>query len=68
MRTCSRSPRAVYPETAVLSPTQLADALGVSPERVDELDLPCVELGRNTRRYVWRQVLKVLEERAEQAR
>jgi len=64
MTTRSRHPRALYPETAVLSPTQLADALGVSVDRLDELDLPSVELGRSSRRYVWRQILRVLEERA----
>jgi len=42
----------------------LADALGVSVDRLDELDLPSVELGRSSRRYVWRQILRVLEERA----
>ena len=64
MTTRSRHPRALYPETAVLSPTQLADALGVSVDRLDELDLPSVELGRSSRRYVWRMILRVLEERS----
>ena len=64
MTTRSRHPRVLYPETAVLSPTQLADALGVSVDRLDELDLPSVELGRSSRRYVWRMILRVLEERS----
>lgn len=62
--TRSRHPRATFPETAVLSRAQLADALGVDANELDKLDLPYVELGRKTRRYVWRQVLRVLEARA----
>lgn len=63
-RTLRRRPTAVYAETAVLDPEQLAAALGVDVDRLEDFGFPVVELGPRTRRYVWRQVLAVLEKRA----
>ncbi len=59
-----RSPRAVFPETAILNVQQLADALGVSVDTVEKMDLPHFYAGTRTKRFVFRQVLRVLEERA----
>ena len=59
-----RSPRAVFPETAILNIEMLADALGVSEDTVEKMDLPCFYAGKRTKRFVYRQVLRVLEERA----
>lgn len=54
-----------YSETAVLDAKQVCEALQISLATLDRLDLPTVYLGKRSRRYVWRQVLKVLEERAQ---
>jgi hypothetical protein len=64
----SRTPHGIQPDTAVLSPEQLAEALGVSVDKVAALDLPTIYLGTKTRRYVWRQVVAALEGRAKGGR
>jgi predicted DNA-binding transcriptional regulator AlpA len=53
-----------YPETAVLSSQQVCEALGISRTTLWRLNLPSVKLGARTRRYVWRQILAVLEDRS----
>lgn len=63
----ARAPRAVYAETAILDIQQLADALGVSVDTVEKMDLPHFYAGTRTKRFVFRQVLGVLEERARAA-
>lgn len=65
--TSTRAPRAVFPESAVLNAQQLADAIGVSVDTIEKMDLPCFYAGTRTKRYVWRQVLAILEERARAA-
>lgn len=59
-----RRPSAFFPETAVLDKAQVCEALGISERQLERLDLPAVYLGDRTPRYIWRQVLAVLEDRA----
>lgn len=66
-RSPRRQPTAVYPETAVLGPEQLAAALGIDVDNIDDHRFPTAYLGPRTRRYVWRQILAVLEQRAADA-
>jgi len=59
------SPSSQFIETAILDAKMMCEALGISMSTLNRLDyLPTVYLGSRSRRYVWRQVLAVLEERA----
>ena len=51
-----------YPETAVLDTKQVCDALGISRTTLWRRGIPCsYALGVRKPRYVWRQVLAMLE-------
>lgn len=52
-----------YPREAIVEPSHVAAALGVSEEIVGKMDLPTFYAGRKPR-YVWGQVLDVLAQRA----
>lgn len=54
----------VYSRDAVLDVAQLAAGLGVSIRTVERMDLPSFIVGARTRRFLWGQVLDVLEARA----
>jgi len=46
---------------AVLTRQQVADFLQVRPRQVERLGVPCLDLGRKTKRYVREDVLAWLE-------
>jgi len=56
-------PITTFPHDAILEAVHVARALNVSVEKVRGLDLPYFIVGRRER-YLWRQVLDVLAERA----
>ena len=47
----------------ILTKKQVAERLQVSTRTIENLHLPCLDLGYRSKRYVWSVVLKVLEER-----
>jgi hypothetical protein len=56
--------RTSYSRDDVLTPRELATALGVSVRTIERMDLPTVYIGHRTKRFVYGQVLDVLKERA----
>jgi hypothetical protein len=48
---------------AILTANEVAARLKIKPRQVQRLGIPCINLGRKTKRYVWADVLKVLEDR-----
>ena len=56
-------PVVTFPPDAILEPAHVSAALGVSEEVVGKMDLPCFYAGKKPR-FVWRQVLDCLEQRA----
>jgi hypothetical protein len=51
----------------ILTPDELAGRLKVSVSTIERMELPTVYCGRGkkrTRRYVWGQIVRTLEERA----
>lgn len=50
-----------FHETSILTIEQVADWLQISVRLVERLDIPCVYLGRRTRRYIGKVVLDHLE-------
>ncbi len=50
------------PET-ILTQHEVAALLKIRPRQVQRLGIPCINLGRKTKRYVWAEVLRALEER-----
>ncbi len=51
----------------ILTKKQLAEWLKVSPRTIDNLHVPCLDLGYRSKRYVLSRVLKFLEERGNAA-
>ncbi len=47
----------------ILKKKELAARLKVSPRTIDNLHVPCLDLGYRSKRYVLSKVLKFLEER-----
>ena len=47
----------------VLTKRELAERLKVSTRTIENLHVPCLDLGYRSKRYVWSRVLKFLEER-----
>ena len=47
----------------VLTKRELAKRLKVSTRTIENLHVPCLDLGYRSKRYVWSTVLKFLEER-----
>ena len=47
----------------ILKKKELAARLKVSPRTIDNLHVPCLDLGYRSKRYVLSEVLKFLEER-----
>ena len=47
----------------VLTKRELAERLKVSTRTIENLHVPCLDLGYRSKRYVWSTVLKFLEER-----
>jgi hypothetical protein len=52
------------PRTAVLTQEQLALALQISVRQVQRMNLPAADLGKQTVRYVWGDVLDELKKRS----
>ncbi len=51
----------------ILTKKQLAERLQVSPRTIENLHLPCLDLGYRSKRYVLSKVMKFLEERGNAA-
>jgi hypothetical protein len=60
----TRHEAGVAPTVDVLTPAQAAAWLQVHPRELARLGVPCVKLGRKTRRYRRQQVLVWLESKA----
>ncbi len=56
----SRTPPS--PDT-ILTVAEVAALLKIRPRQVQRLGIPCINLGRKTKRYLWADVLRVLDER-----
>jgi len=54
-----------WPDNAVLSIDQVAAGLQIGVRTAERLRLPTIVLGKQTRRYLWRQVVSHLEGLAE---
>ncbi len=52
---------------AILTKRELATRLKVSPRTIDNLHVPCLDLGYRSKRYVLSRVMKFLEERGNAA-
>lgn len=53
-----------YPRDAIVTVEQVAAALQVSVKTVQRMDLPMIPVGRRAYRFLWSQVLDVLERNA----
>ena len=47
----------------ILTKRELADRLKVSVRSIENLHLPCLDMGYRLKRYVWSEVLKELRKR-----
>ena len=47
----------------LLTRDEVAEWLGISPQQVTRLGIPCIDLGHKTKRYLVRDVLAWLERR-----
>ena len=54
-----------YPESAVLKPAQVMEWLQIGPKVFDLLDIPCIRLGKKTRRYLAKHVLEFMDAQRE---
>ncbi len=54
-----------YPESAVLKPEQVMEWLQIGHKVFDLLDIPCIRLGKRTRRYLAKHVLEFLDAQRE---
>ena len=52
----------LFNDEEILTRDEVADWLKVKPRQVERLNIPCLDLGRKTKRYLVRDVLAWLEQ------
>ena len=57
----ARAGATVFTDEEILTRNEVADWLKVKPRQVERLKIPCLDLGRKTKRYARRDVVAWLE-------